>query len=600
MKNDKKSVKQKETLVKVLKYIKPYNFLMVLTIVMAAVSVALTLYLPILTGNAVDMLALFLVPSKSEGAKINTESVRIWSEIISILIKMGVVILLTAATQWIMNICNNKIVYSIIQDIRKKAFRRLEELPLKYLDAHSHGDIVSRVVADVDQFADGLLIGFTQLFTGVVTILGTLGFMLSVNVGITVVVVVITPVSLFVASFIARKTFSMFKLQSETRGEQTALINEMIGNQKVVQAFNREDETLEKFDEINARLGNCSLRAIFFSSLTNPCTRFVNSLVYTGVGLTGALSVLRGGLTVGQLTCFLSYANQYTKPFNEISGVITELQNALACAARIFELIEEEPQVPDGVDAVVLQNVDGRVDLEDVSFSYVPDKKLIENLNLHVKPGQRIAIVGPTGCGKTTIINLLMRFYDVDGGRILVDDNNIQDITRKSLRTSYGMVLQDTWLKKGTIRDNIVVGKPDATEEEIIAAAKASHAHSFIKRLPEGYDTVIGEDGGSLSGGQKQLLCITRVMLSLPPMLILDEATSSIDTRTEIKIQKAFATMMEGRTSFIVAHRLSTIQNADVILVMKDGHIIEQGSHEELLAKKGFYANLYQSQFAIA
>lgn len=600
MKNDKKSVKQKETLVKVLKYIKPYSFLMVLTIVMAAVSVALTLYLPILTGNAVDMLALFLVPSKSEGVKINTESVRIWSEIISILIKMGVVILLTAVTQWIMNICNNKIVYSIIQDIRKKAFRRLEELPLKYLDAHSHGDIVSRVVADVDQFADGLLIGFTQLFTGVVTILGTLGFMLSVNVGITVVVVVITPVSLFVASFIARKTFSMFKLQSETRGEQTALINEMIGNQKVVQAFNREDETLEKFDEINARLEKCSLRAIFFSSLTNPCTRFVNSLVYTGVGLTGALSVLRGGLTVGQLTCFLSYANQYTKPFNEISGVITELQNALACAARIFELIEEEPQVPDGVDAVVLQNVDGRVDLEDVSFSYVPDKKLIENLNLHVKPGQRIAIVGPTGCGKTTIINLLMRFYDVDGGRILVDDNNIQDITRKSLRTSYGMVLQDTWLKKGTIRDNIVVGKPDATEEEIIAAAKASHAHSFIKRLPEGYDTVIGEDGGSLSGGQKQLLCITRVMLSLPPMLILDEATSSIDTRTEIKIQKAFATMMEGRTSFIVAHRLSTIQNADVILVMKDGHIIEQGSHEELLAKKGFYANLYQSQFAIA
>ena len=600
MKNDKKSVKQKETLVKVLKYIKPYSFLMVLTIVMAAVSVALTLYLPILTGNAVDMLALFLVPSKSEGVKFNTESVRIWSEIISILIKMGVVILLTAVTQWIMNICNNKIVYSIIQDIRKKAFRRLEELPLKYLDAHSHGDIVSRVVADVDQFADGLLIGFTQLFTGVVTILGTLGFMLSVNVGITVVVVVITPVSLFVASFIARKTFSMFKLQSETRGEQTALINEMIGNQKVVQAFNREDETLEKFDEINARLEKCSLRAIFFSSLTNPCTRFVNSLVYTGVGLTGALSVLRGGLTVGQLTCFLSYANQYTKPFNEISGVITELQNALACAARIFELIEEEPQVPDGVDAVVLQNVDGRVDLEDVSFSYVPDKKLIENLNLHVKPGQRIAIVGPTGCGKTTIINLLMRFYDVDGGRILVDDNNIQDITRKSLRTSYGMVLQDTWLKKGTIRDNIVVGKPDATEEEIIAAAKASHAHSFIKRLPEGYDTVIGEDGGSLSGGQKQLLCITRVMLSLPPMLILDEATSSIDTRTEIKIQKAFATMMEGRTSFIVAHRLSTIQNADVILVMKDGHIIEQGSHEELLAKKGFYANLYQSQFAIA
>ncbi|MBO5057175.1 MAG: ABC transporter ATP-binding protein [Lachnospiraceae bacterium] len=601
MKGDKKSIKQKETLMKVLKYIKPYSFLLILTVVMAAVSVALTLYLPILTGNAVDMLTLFFAPSETGGSgKIDMDSVRIWAGIFDVLIKMAVVILLTALTQWIMNICNNKIVYSIIQDIRKKAFRRLEELPLKYLDAHSHGDIVSRVVADVDQFADGLLIGFTQLFTGVITILGTLGFMLSVNVGITVVVVVITPVSLFVASFIAKKTFSMFKLQSETRGEQTALINEMIGNQKVVQAFNREVETLEKFDEINARLEKCSLRAIFFSSLTNPCTRFVNSLVYTGVGLTGALAVLRGGLTVGQLTCFLSYANQYTKPFNEISGVITELQNALACAARIFELIEEEPQVPDGVDAVALQNVEGRVDLENVSFSYVPDKKLIEGLNLHVKPGQRIAIVGPTGCGKTTIINLLMRFYDVDGGSISVDDNNIQDITRKSLRTSYGMVLQDTWLKKGTIRDNIVVGKPDATEEEIISAAKASHAHSFIKRLPDGYDTVIGEDGGSLSGGQKQLLCITRVMLSLPPMLILDEATSSIDTRTEIKIQKAFAAMMEGRTSFIVAHRLSTIQNADVILVMKDGHIIEQGSHEELLAKKGFYANLYQSQFAIA
>lgn len=602
MKDHKKSIKQKETFMKVLNYIKPYSFLLILTVVMAAVSVALTLYLPILTGNAVDMLTLFFEPLET-GSSVNMEPFSlsgIWAGIFKILTKMAVVILLTALTQWIMNICNNKIVYSIIQDIRKKAFRRLEELPLKYLDAHSHGDIVSRVVADVDQFADGLLIGFTQLFTGVITILGTLGFMLSVNVGITVVVVVITPVSLFVASFIAKKTFSMFKLQSETRGEQTALINEMIGNQKVVQAFNREDETLEKFDEINARLEKCSLRAIFFSSLTNPCTRFVNSLVYTGVGLTGAFAVLRGGLTVGQLTCFLSYANQYTKPFNEISGVITELQNALACAARIFELIEEEPQVPDSLDAVVLQNVEGKVDLENVSFSYVPDKKLIEDLNLHVKPGQRIAIVGPTGCGKTTIINLLMRFYDVDGGSISVDGNNIQNITRKSLRTSYGMVLQDTWLKKGTIRDNIVVGKPDAAEEEIIAAAKASHAHSFIKRLPDGYDTVIGEDGGSLSGGQKQLLCITRVMLSLPPMLILDEATSSIDTRTEIKIQKAFATMMEGRTSFIVAHRLSTIQNADVILVMKDGHIIEQGSHEELLARKGFYANLYQSQFAIA
>lgn len=593
MKTEKKNVNQKETFVKVLRYVKPHSFFLVLTIVMAAVSVALTLYLPILTGNAVDVIAGFLMfPDEM--------SLKIWAQLMRIFCSMGVVILLTALTQWIMNICNNKIVYSVIQDIRKKAFRRLEELPLKYLDAHSHGDIVSRVVADVDQFADGLLIGFTQLFTGVITILGTLGFMLSVNVGITVVVVVITPVSLFVASFIAKKTFSMFKLQSETRGEQTALINEMIGNQKVVQAFNREDETLQKFDEINARLEKCSLRAIFFSSLTNPCTRFVNSLVYTGVGLTGAFAVLRGGLTVGQLTCFLSYANQYTKPFNEISGVITELQNALACAARIFELIEEEPQVPDKENAVVLSDAEGRVELKNVAFSYVPDKKLIEDLNLYVKPGQRIAIVGPTGCGKTTIINLLMRFYDVDNGSISVDGKELQDITRKSLRTSYGMVLQDTWLKRGTIRDNIVVGKPDATEEEMIAAAKASHAHSFIKRLPEGYDTVIGEDGGSLSGGQKQLLCITRVMLSLPPMLILDEATSSIDTRTEIKIQKAFATMMEGRTSFIVAHRLSTIQNADVILVMKDGHIIEQGSHKELLEKNGFYANLYHSQFAIA
>ena len=593
MKDDKKKVNQKETLLKVLAYIRPYKFLMALTIIMAAVSVALTLYLPILTGDAVDLLIYIFDPSS-----LNVASP--WPALFFILKKMAVVILLTAVTQWFMNICNNKIVYSIIQDIRKKAFRRLEELPLKYLDAHSHGDIVSRVVADVDQFADGLLIGFTQLFTGVITILGTLLFMLSVNVGITVVVVVITPVSLFVASFIAKKTFSMFKLQSETRGEQTALINEMIGNQKVVQAFNREDETLERFDEINGRLEKCSLRAIFFSSLTNPCTRFVNSLVYTGVGLTGAFAVLRGGLSVGQLTCFLSYANQYTKPFNEISGVITELQNALACAARIFELIEEEPQEPDAEDAMVLENAEGEVNLDHVSFSYVPDKKLIEDLNLSVKPGQRIAIVGPTGCGKTTIINLLMRFYDVDQGSISVDGANIQDITRKSLRTSYGMVLQETWLKRGTIRDNITVGKPDATEEEIIAAAKASHAHRFIRRLPNGYDTVIGEDGGSLSGGQKQLLCITRVMLSLPPMLILDEATSSIDTRTEIKIQKAFATMMEGRTSFIVAHRLSTIQNADVILVMKDGHIIEQGNHEQLLAKGGFYAQLYNSQFAIA
>lgn len=581
-----KSGKQKDTLIKVLKYIKPYGLLMALTIIMAIVSVALTLYLPILTGDAVDLLAFIGQAS-------------FWSDLFALLKKMAAVIALTALAQWIMSICNNKIVYSIIQDIRKKAFRKLEILPLKYMDAHSHGDIVSRVVADVDQFADGLLIGFTQLFTGVITIIGTLGFMLSVNVGITIVVVVITPVSLLVAAFIAKKTFNMFKLQSETRGEQTTLINEMIGNQKVVQAFNREDETLEEFDEINGRLEKCSLRAIFFSSLTNPCTRFVNSLVYTGVGLTGALAVIRGGLSIGQLTCFLSYANQYTKPFNEISGVITELQNALACAARIFELIEEEPQVPDKEDAVALDHVQGKVDLDHVAFSYVPERKLIEDLDLHVKPGQRIAIVGPTGCGKTTIINLLMRFYDVDQGAICVEDTDIRHITRKSLRSSYGMVLQDTWLKRGTIRDNITVGKPEASEEEIIAAAKKSHAHSFIRRLPEGYDTVISEDGGSLSQGQKQLLCITRVMLSLPPMLILDEATSSIDTRTEIKIQKAFASMMEGRTSFIVAHRLSTIQNADVILVMKDGHIIEQGNHEELLEKKGFYAELYQSQFAL-
>lgn len=580
MKLPKADKKQKETLLKVMQYIRPYGLFMALTIIMAVISVALTLYLPILTGDAVDVLA------RLE-----------FGELFAILRKMGVVILFTALTQWLMNICNNRIVYGMIQDIRKKAFRRIEELPLKYLDAHSHGDIVSRVVADVDQFADGLLIGFTQLFTGVVTILGTFFFMLSVNVGITIVVVVITPVSLFVASFIANKTYSMFKLQSETRGEQTALINEMVGNQKVVQAFGREKATLERFDEINGRLEKCSLRAIFFSSLTNPCTRFVNSLVYMGVGLTGALAVIRGGLSVGQLTCFLSYANQYTKPFNEISGVITELQNALACAARIFELIEQEPQTPDAEDAIILTDVEGRVDLQNVFFSYVPDRKLIEDLNLRVKPGQRIAIVGPTGCGKTTIINLLMRFYDVDRGRISVDGHPISHITRKSLRASYGMVLQDTWLKKGTIRENIITGKPDATEEEIIAAAKASHAHSFIRRLPDGYDTVIGEDGGSLSGGQKQLLCIARVMLSLPPMLILDEATSSIDTRTEIRIQKAFAAMMEGRTSFIVAHRLSTIRNADVILVMKDGHIIEQGSHEELLRRKGFYAELYQSQF---
>ena len=587
---------QKETLVKVLKYMKPYRFWLIAAIIMAAVSVVFTLYLPILTGDAVDVLLHFL-PSFRETVDSNFDW---WYILRQLLVKMGVVILLTAAAQWIMSLCNNHIVYSIIEDIREKAFDKIQKVPLKYLDGHSHGDIMSRVVADVDTFADGLLLGFTQLFTGVITILGTLLFMLSENVGITAVVVLITPVSLFVASFIAKKTFKMFQLQSTTRGEQTTLINEMITNHKEVKAFGREAAVMEDFDEINGRLEKCSLRAIFFSSLTNPCTRFVNSLVYMGVGLTGSLAVIRGGLTVGQLTCFLSYANQYTKPFNEISGVITELQNALACAARIFELIEEEPQIPDAENARVLTDVDGAVSLNKVSFSYSRDRKLIEDLNLDVKPGQRIAIVGPTGCGKTTIINLLMRFYDVDGGSISVEGTDIRDITRKSLRTSYGMVLQETWLKQGTIRDNIIVGKPDATNEEVIAAAKASHAHSFIRRLPEGYDTVISEDGGSLSQGQKQLLCITRVMLCLPPMLILDEATSSIDTRTEIRIQKAFATMMEGRTSFIVAHRLSTIQNADVILVMKDGHIIEQGNHEELLARKGFYAELYNSQFTVA
>ena len=588
--------RQKETLVKVLKYMKPYRFWLIAAIIMAAVSVVFTLYLPILTGDAVDVLLHFL-PSFRETVDSNFDW---WYILRQLLVKMGVVILLTAAAQWIMSLCNNHIVYSIIEDIREKAFDKIQKVPLKYLDGHSHGDIMSRVVADVDTFADGLLLGFTQLFTGVITILGTLLFMLSENVGITAVVVLITPVSLFVASFIAKKTFKMFQLQSTTRGEQTTLINEMITNHKEVKAFGREAAVMEDFDEINGRLEKCSLRAIFFSSLTNPCTRFVNSLVYMGVGLTGSLAVIRGGLTVGQLTCFLSYANQYTKPFNEISGVITELQNALACAARIFELIEEEPQIPDAEDARVLTDVDGAVSLNKVSFSYSRDRKLIEDLNLDVKPGQRIAIVGPTGCGKTTIINLLMRFYDVDGGSISVEGTDIRDITRKSLRTSYGMVLQETWLKQGTIRDNIIVGKPDATDEEVIAAAKASHAHSFIRRLPEGYDTVISEDGGSLSQGQKQLLCITRVMLCLPPMLILDEATSSIDTRTEIRIQKAFATMMEARTSFIVAHRLSTIQNADVILVMKDGHIIEQGNHEELLARKGFYAELYNSQFTVA
>lgn len=589
--------RQKETLAKVLKYMKPYRVLLALTIVMAAASVLFTLYLPILTGDAVDVLLSFL----PENYLANSNGLApAWATLFQVLKKMGITILLTAMVQWIMSICNNRIVYSIIEDIREKAFDKMQKLPLKYLDAHSHGDIMSRIIADVDTFADGLLLGFTQLFTGVITILGTLLFMLFENITVTLVVVLITPVSLLVASFIAKKTFHMFQLQSVTRGEQTTLINEMISNHKEVKAFGRETHVMQEFDEINGRLEKCSLRAIFFSSLTNPSTRFVNSLVYMGVGLTGALSVIQGRLTVGQLTCFLSYANQYTKPFNEISGVITELQNALACAARIFEFIEEQPQVPDGENARVLTDVQGKVSLDHVAFSYSSDRKLIENLNLHVVPGQRIAIVGPTGCGKTTIINLLMRFYDVDEGSIQVEGTDIREITRNSLRTSYGMVLQDTWLRKGTIRDNIIVGKPDATEEEIINAAKASHAHSFIRKLPNGYDTIIGEDGDSLSQGQKQLLCITRVMLCLPPMLILDEATSSIDTRTEIRIQKAFATMMEGRTSFIVAHRLSTIQNADIILVMKDGHIIEQGNHAELLAQNGFYAQLYNSQFTIA
>ena len=569
---------------KVLHYIRRYIPLLVLSILFAAATVVLTLYFPILTGRAIDLIL--------EEGKVN------FSEMFVILRTAGIVVLLTAVAQWLMNICNNRMTYSIVKDIRRDAFDKLEKLPLSYIDSHSHGDIVSRVIADVDTFADGLLMGFTQLFSGVATIVGTLVFMLTLNVKITIVVVVVTPLSFFVASFIAKKTFSMFQLQSSTRGEQTALIQEMIGNQKVVQAFSHEDEALEQFGEINERLGKYSLRAIFFSSLTNPSTRFVNNLVYAGVALFGALSAISGGISVGELTCFLSYANQYTKPFNEISSVITELQNALACAGRIFELIEEPAEVADAEDAYELEVADGRVDVEHVYFSYVPEQKLIEDFNLHVQPGQRIAIVGPTGCGKTTLINLLMRFYDVTSGKILVSGHEIENMTRHSLRRNYGMVLQETWLKSGTIRENIVMGKPDATDEEVIAAAKASHAHSFIKRLPKGYDTVISEDGGNLSQGQKQLLCIARVMLCLPPMLILDEATSSIDTRTEIRIQKAFLTMMKGRTSFIVAHRLSTIREADVILVMKDGKIIEQGNHEALLAQDGFYANLYNSQFA--
>ncbi|MCC2165249.1 ABC transporter ATP-binding protein [Brotaphodocola catenula] len=576
--------KHKSTLKRILNYIGIYKWLVLLSLVLAGVTVATTLYAPILIGNGVDLI-------------VGQDQVD-FAGLFVILRKVAIVICITAGAQWLMNHINNKITFQVVKDIRTKAFNHLEELPLSYLDSHQDGDIISRIIADIDQFSDGLLMGFTQLFTGVLTILGTLGFMLIVNPVITLVVVLVTPLSLFVASFIAKKTFSMFKLQSQTRGEITSLVNEMIGNEKVVQAFGYEDEAQKRFEEINSRLQKCSLRAIFFSSITNPSTRFVNSMVYASVGVVGAFAAIRGMLSVGQLSIFLSYANQYTKPFNEISGVVTELQNALACAARVLELIDEPAFKAEDADAVTLDHVDGSVTLDHVKFSYVPEVPLIEDLNLDVKPGQRIALVGPTGCGKTTIINLLMRFYDVNDGSIKVSGTDIRYATRKSLRASYGMVLQETWLKSGTIRENICYGKPDATEEEMINAAKSAHAHSFIKRMPQGYDTVISEDGGNLSQGQKQLLCIARVMLCLPPMLILDEATSSIDTMTEIRIQKAFATMMQGRTSFIVAHRLSTIREADVILVMKDGHIIEQGNHESLLARNGFYATLYNSQFA--
>lgn len=562
-----------------------YRIFLVFSILLATVSVALTLYIPKLTGHAVDYVI-------GKG-KVN------FSGVIQVMIQIGVCTLITALAQWLMNVCNNKMTYQMVQDIRNEAFDKIEQLPLKYIDGHPYGEVVSRVIADVDQFSDGLLMGFTQLFTGIATIIGTFCFMLSVNVSITFVVVLITPVSFFVANFIAKRTFRMFRLQSEIRGEQTGLIDEMIGNQKVVQAFGRGEDATERFDEVNKRLQEASLRATFFSSITNPATRFVNSLVYTGVGITGAFAVVRGAMSVGQLSSFLSYANQYTKPFNEISGVVTEFQNAIACAQRVFTLIDEEPQIPETEHAVHLTDIDGNVKVEDVSFSYLPGQHLIEDFNLEVKPGQRIAIVGPTGCGKTTLINLLMRFYDVNAGSIKVEDIDIREMTRKSLRAGYGMVLQETWLKTGTIRENIAMGRPDATEEEIVEAAKASHIHNYIRRLPKGYDTWITEDGGGLSQGQKQLLCIARVMLCRPPMLILDEATSSIDTRTEIKIQQAFAKLMEGRTTFIVAHRLSTIREADVILVMKDGKIIEQGNHEVLMKKEGFYHHLYESQFSM-
>lgn len=583
-KNELSRDDQKKTLVKVMKYIKKYRMLVVLSLIFAAVTVVTTLYLPILTGNAVDMMV--------KKGKVDFVGLK------PIVRTMLIVLVITGVAQWIMNICNNYITYHVVQDIRKDAMDRIQIVPLKYLDGHAAGDIVSRVIADADQFADGLLMGFTQAFTGVMTIIGTLGFMLWINGWITLVVILVTPLSFFVAGFIAKKSYSMFRLQSKARGEQTALIDEMIGNQRVVQAYGHEKRSLEQLDEINGRLEKYSLKATFFSSITNPATRFVNNLVYAGVGIVGAFFAIHGMLSVGRLSSFLSYANQYTKPFNEISGVITELQNAIACAARVFELMEAEPQEPDSPDAIELTQVKGAVELKNVSFSYVPEQKLIRDFNLSVKPGQRVAIVGPTGCGKTTVINLLMRFYDVNKGVIAVDGTDIRNMKRASLRSNIGMVLQETWLKDGTIRDNIIMGKPDATEEEIIAAAKATHAHSFIKRLPQGYDTVVREDGDNLSQGQKQLLCITRVMLCQPPMLILDEATSSIDTRTEIRIQRAFEKLMKGRTSFIVAHRLSTIKNADIILVMKDGNIIEQGNHESLLAQNGFYANLYNSQFA--
>ena len=585
MSNEKKKKVQSGTLRKVLRYIKKYWALLILSIVLAAVTVVGTLYLPILSGDAID----FMI----DAGKVDFGALK------PLLYQMVVIILITAVSQYIMSLCNNRMASGVVRDMRNQALSQIEKLPLSYLDTRSYGDVVSRVIADADQFADGLLMGFTQLFTGVLTILGTLVFMFSVNVWIALVVVCITPVSLLVAAFIAKKTYTMFRLQSTTRGEQTALIDEMVGNQKIVQAFGRQEQAQSQFDEVNGRLQDCSLKAIFFSSITNPSTRFVNSLVYAAVGVFGALLSVAGGISVGQLSCFLSYANQYTKPFNEISGVVTELQNALACAARIFELIEAKPQIPDAPDAVELKDVKGNVELDQVAFSYVEDRPLISDLNLTVKPGQTIAIVGPTGCGKTTIINLLMRFYDVKDGSIKVEGQDIRHVTRDSLRSNFGMVLQETWLRAGTIRDNLLMAKPDATEEEMIAAAKAAHAHSFIRRLPKGYDTVIAEDGGGLSQGQKQLLCIARVMLCLPPMLILDEATSSIDTRTEQKVQHAFHQMMEGRTSFVVAHRLSTIQNADLILVMKDGHIIEQGNHEGLLAANGFYASLYNSQFVM-